>query len=271
MFCPKCAAQTVQGQRFCRNCGTNIGVIVDAIDGKQQRGPVDFESLKNDLRELGSNLRVGFDQFRGTHRLDKQGAAPTQPAPMPPGVAEMAQELRKAVKRDIEKQVSRGLRKTRIAHSRMYSLQKAALSLFGGGAMLFAWRYLLQHSPKLIRSIEDVVFQQTGAQIEGIDQVISVLWVLAFIPIASGVAHLINGIFFAPKREELMAEEPAFQEQPGYVYSMPYPAPVSAVPPASHIANNTTNELNQATVAAVAQPSVTEDATLRFEEARPQP
>ncbi len=98
MYCPKCAAQTVPGQRFCRSCGTNIGVIVDAIEGKQ-RGPIDFETLKSDLRELGSNLRAGFEQFKCTHRLDKPQTAPP-PANVPiPGMAELAQDLHKSIKR----------------------------------------------------------------------------------------------------------------------------------------------------------------------------
>jgi hypothetical protein len=268
MFCPKCAAQTVQGQRFCRNCGANIGVIVDAIEGKQ-RGPIDFETLKSDLRELGSNLRAGFEQFKGTHRLDKpqSGMAPQLPANVPqPGLADLAQELHKSIKRDIEGQVQKGLSKVRVANSRKYSLQQATLSIFSGGAIMFAWQYVLQHSTTLIHSIENIVLQQTGAPIEGLE-IIKVLWLLGLIPIARGVAHLANGIFFAPKQEQQIVEEPVFQPQ-SYAYSPTYPTPVSAVPTASHIGGTTTNELNQK--AGISQPSVTEDATLRLEDARPQ-
>jgi len=281
MFCPKCAAQTVPGQRFCRNCGTNIGVIVDAIEGKQ-RGPIDFETLKSDLRELGTNLRAGFEQFKGTHRLDKQqtpSSSSQSPANFSPQnmaanfppqnmAANIAQEIQQSIKNDIERGVNKGLRKTRIANSRKYSLQQGMLSIFGGGAALFAWNALLHNTGTLISSIERIVLQQTGAPIEGLAPVIQALWVLALIPIARGVAHLINGAFIAPKQEEL--SEPVAEYQPqsyGFVpqYATPvYPSPVSAVPPASHIANTTTNDLNQK-VGSVSQPSVTEDSTLRLE------
>ena len=267
MFCPNCSAQTVPGQRFCRNCGTNIGVIVDAMDGKQQRGPIDFETLKSDLKELGSNLRAGFEQFKNTHRLDKQQVAPPANVPPAPAMADLAQELHKSIKRDIEGQVNKGLRKVRVANSRKYSLQKGLLSIFSGGAIMFAWQVVLEHSGNLIHSIEEIVLQQTGAPIEGLE-VIRYLWMLGLIPVARGVAHLINGIFIAPKQEQVV-EESSFQP-PNYAYSVPYSTPISAVPPASHIAGTTTNELNQK-VGSASQPSVTEEATLRLDDMRAQP
>ena len=83
---------------------------------------------------------------------------------------------------------------------------------------------------------------------------------------AKGVAHLINGIVFAPKSEQLETEEPVVP-QPEFYYSAQYAAPVSAVSPESYIAGTTTNELNEKAAAQV-QPSVTEDATLRFGETK---
>ncbi|MEP7341645.1 MAG: zinc ribbon domain-containing protein [Acidobacteriota bacterium] len=269
MFCPKCAAQTVSGQRFCKNCGTNIGVIVDAIDRKQP-GPIDFETLKKDLRELGSNLRAGFEQFKGTHRLDKQqGIQPTPNVSNQPGAADLAQEIHKSIKRDIEGQVNKGLSKVRVANSRKYSLQQATLSVFSGGAWMTAWFYILEgaRNSGLFTSIEQVIFDQTGSQIHGLDGIFRFFWLLGLISVARGVGHLVNGIFFAPKQEQQVVEEPVFQPQ-SYHYSPAYPTPVSAVPPASHIAGTTTNELNQK--AGISQPSVTEEATLRLEDARPQ-
>jgi hypothetical protein len=283
MYCPKCAVQAVPGQRFCRNCGTNLGVILDAVEGKQ-RGPIDFETLKSDLRELGSNLRAGFEQLKGTNRLDKTPMAPP-PSSGPPGsyvpgtfpppqvyMADLARDVNKSVKHEIEREVRKGLNKVRVANTRKYSLQQATLSLFGGGAMMAAWYYILDAAIKsdLFPSIEQTIFEQTGNQIHGLAALFRLFWLFALIPIARGVAHLFNGIFFAVKQEQMPQEElPEFQPQ-SYAYPAQYPTPVSAVSPASQIANNTTNELGEK-VGAVPQPSVTEDATLRFEEVRRQP
>ena len=111
MYCPKCATQAVPGQRFCRNCGTNLGVILDAVEGKQ-RGPIDFETLKNDLRELGSNLRAGFEHLKGTNRLDKTPMPPPPPGGYAPGtfpppqvyMADLAQDINKSIKHEIERE-----------------------------------------------------------------------------------------------------------------------------------------------------------------------
>lgn len=271
MYCPKCAAQAVPNQRFCRNCGTNLGVILDAIDGKQP-GPIDFEALKNNLRELGVNLRAGFEQasaqIKNTKRLDQ-----TPPSPMnhpnsqagnfpPPQVvmADMARDLKGSLKHEIK----RGLNKVKLANSRKHSLQQATLSILGGGAWMVVWQKLLEEafSSGLLASLEANILQKTRWEVVGLVPIFRMLWLLGLVPVAKGVAHLINGIFFAPKPEQLEAEEPVVQQTEFY-YPAQYAAPVSAVSPESYIAGTTTNDLNQK-AAVQAQPSVTEESTLRF-------
>lgn len=269
MFCPKCAAQAVPNQRFCRSCGTNLGVILDAIEGKQP-GQIDFEALKNNLRELGSNLRAGFEQasagFKNTKRLDQNPMA-GQPANFPPPQLVMA-DMARDLKNSIKKEVSKGLNKVRVANSRKHSFQQAALSIFSGAALMVVWNILLgeANGSGLLASLEALILQKTRWEVVGLVPVIRQLWLLGLIPAAKGVAHLLNGIFFAPKAEELESEEEIIP-QSGYYspnYSAPtYGAPVSAVPPASHIAASTTNELNEK-MGNVPQPSVTEDPTMRF-------
>ena len=41
MFCPKCAAQNVDGASFCRVCGANISLIPHALSGQLQQAPPD--------------------------------------------------------------------------------------------------------------------------------------------------------------------------------------------------------------------------------------
>src|SRR5262245_10606420 len=65
MYCPRCANPAVEGQRYCRTCGMSLGVILDAMEGKRP-GPIDFETLKSDLKDLGSSLRAGFEQASAT-------------------------------------------------------------------------------------------------------------------------------------------------------------------------------------------------------------
>src|SRR5262245_21572577 len=131
-FCPKCASPTVQGQHYCRSCGTNLRVILDAIENK--RSPIDFETLKRDLRDLGSSLRSGFEEastkIKNTKRLDQQ----------PPPAGQQGAVLLPDLSRELKKAV----RKVNAADSRKLSFQKATLSLLGGGAYMYVWYHVLQ-------------------------------------------------------------------------------------------------------------------------------
>jgi hypothetical protein len=82
------------------------------------------------------------------------------------------------------------------------------------------------------------------------------------IPISRGVAHLINGIFFAPKPEQ----EPQISFKPDFAPPSAQQSfqPAQATQPAyaSAVANPATNSLE---IETPLQTSVNEDQTLRFE------
>ena len=44
MFCPKCAAQNLDGASFCRVCGANISLVSNALSGQLPQAPAE-ESL----------------------------------------------------------------------------------------------------------------------------------------------------------------------------------------------------------------------------------
>ena len=288
MYCPRCAAQAVPGQRYCRSCGTNLGALWDAMEGK--RGQIDFESLKSDLRELGMNLRAGFEQAKENFKAQTNKLNPPQqaqpanwwhaqqaqppvtassaaPATTPAGQSvppELIRELRKTIK-----DLRRMYNKVKVANGRKYSLQQGTLSVLGGGALMFAWHEILQRAltSGFLGNIETAI--ATSGKIHfpvaGIPEVLASLWVLGLIPVAKGVAHLINGIFFAPKPEELAEEAPEdLLYQPAAFTYQPQPY---AVPPAVETPSAiSTNELERAAQPVANTPaSVVEDETKRFE------
>ena len=51
MFCPKCAAQNLDGTSFCRVCGANISMIPQALSGELQQAQ---EDEKNDAGLCGT-------------------------------------------------------------------------------------------------------------------------------------------------------------------------------------------------------------------------
>jgi len=53
MFCPKCAAQNIDGASFCRVCGANISLVPQALSGKALSQP-DSRELRRSRRKRGS-------------------------------------------------------------------------------------------------------------------------------------------------------------------------------------------------------------------------
>jgi hypothetical protein len=234
-----------------------LDVIVDMMQDKP-RGQFDFETLKRDLRDLGSSIRAGWEEantaIKHTRKLKKN---PPPPAPASP--QNWSHEISRAV---WSSQFDKALKKMKLAHSRKYSLQQATLSIFGGGAIMAVWYYLLEAATNsgLLQNLETIILEKTETPITGLVPVIQMLWLFGLIPVARGVAHLINGIFFAPKPEKEPAPQvgfaPDFAPSSAQSYIPHTPAYASAV------ADPATNDLK---AERSPQMSVTEDSTLRFE------
>ena len=262
MFCPRCSNQIAENQNYCRNCGLKLHLIVDAIQDKPSRGQFDFETLKRDLRDLGSSLRAGFEEaIKNTRKLKKNAPPPSQQDwSREGGNVVWSHEVSEVLKH----QVNKALEKTKVAHSRKYSFQQAALSIFGGGATIAVWYYVLEAAVDsgLLQNLETIIAGKIDAPVVGLVPVIRMLWMLGLIPVARGVAHMINGIFFAPKPDKEPGPQigftPDFAPTPAQNHIQPQPATVSAV------ADPATNSLESERTPQP-QISVTEDPTLRFE------
>lgn len=284
MYCPRCSTKAVPGQRYCRSCGANLGAIWDAMEGK--RGQIDFETLKADLKELGMNLRVGFEQAKEnfkaqTNKLNQPnqtvqqnwwGAGQTQP-PVSPGTAAtpatttatlpplVEREMRKTIK-----DLRRMFNKVKLANTRKHSLQQGILSIFGGGAMMLAWHEILHKAliSGFLNNIETAI--NTSGKVDfpiaGIPQVLASLWILGLIPVAKGVAHIINGIFFAPSPDELAAESDVLEAPAPMFYYQPQP---QAMPPAMETPSAISTNGLERELSDKPPASVVEDETKRFE------
>jgi hypothetical protein len=53
MFCPKCAAQNVEGAHFCRACGANISLVSQALNGQLPTVQEDDGRLSRRRRRRG--------------------------------------------------------------------------------------------------------------------------------------------------------------------------------------------------------------------------
>lgn len=56
MFCPKCAAENIEGARFCRSCGSDISLVPHALSGNlpaaQGANQVDYPLSRRERRRL---------------------------------------------------------------------------------------------------------------------------------------------------------------------------------------------------------------------------
>jgi hypothetical protein len=264
MFCPKCATQAVEGQRYCRNCGISLGVILDAMENKRQ--PLDFDALKKDLQQLGRKHRrrhPGFDWV----------VPPTQEAITEAASCATTSAVAPATPPVIKVKTGKQ------ANSRRYSLQRAMLSILGGGGSSVALYYLLNTAANsgLLASIERILVNEVfhRPDIVGIAPVLQMLWILGLAGVAKGFAHLLNGIFFAPRPNEneqtfilnqsfnatgnaaggeRMLDQPAPQAAASFSRAQAEPVGVKPTP---------TNELDEQWKASF-RPSVTEDETVRL-------
>jgi hypothetical protein len=248
VYCPKCASVAIEGQRFCRSCGANLGAILDVMEGK--RAALDFESLKSDLRDLGVSLRAGFEGARSnikppwTSKLPSAASIRRQAATMGPPVPQGLATI---------------VRQRKEASTRKYSLQQATLSILGGAASCGVLYYFLNHAADsgfVTSVINSVAALNPKIELGGLEQVVRLLWVFGLIGIAKGAGHLINAILFGPSKEIAAPPSPL-------VITPPAVAPTIAPDPGRYVAtpspSATTNELENAP-----QSSVTEDETARF-------
>jgi hypothetical protein len=229
----------IEGQRFCRSCGANLGAIVDVMEDR--RAALDFESLKSDLRDLGVSLRAGFEGARSNIKppwtsklpsaanIRKQAVAV---APMPRGLATIVRQRREA-------------------STRKYSLQQATLSLLGGSATCGVLYYFLNHAVNsgfVTSVINSITALNPKIQLGGAEQIVSLLWVFGLIGIAKGAGHVINAIFFGPPKDVAALPLPEVVSAPPVV--APPIAPSMVSDPGRYVAtpssSPTTNELENA-------------------------
>ena len=236
--------------------------------------------LKEGLRTLGDNLRVGFETWKQeakqTRRLKKDDARKPSPQDWIGNVAERAGQVGADIgmafggyknNPPTETRADRKLKQAlakKLPATRKYSLQQGVLQMLSGAASAGVWYVVLHNMARsgLLDSLAQAISSKTEVPAVGLASLLQVLWLFALIPVATGFGHLINGIFFAAKPEELRldnylsAPQPSAQPQVG-----PMPAYVAAPPSVIP-----TNELERGANLMTPPISVIEEETRRFAE-----
>ncbi len=192
MFCPNCGAKPIESQRFCKQCGTNLDLVSDALkEGGDSLGQlrVDMESLKKNF-----DISKWFDDT--------------------PSVKIKAQH---------EKHQEMPKQKEWLSYTRQHSLKNGLISLFSGlglGAVLYYFGRIAVNEG-VLREIDKLA----NKNIHGLEQFLLWAWLFALIPVLKGIGQIIYGIAFAepmsvlaerfaPKQHATPARYLSYQSRP---------------------------------------------------------
>jgi hypothetical protein len=195
MYCPQCGTESSAELHYCRSCGANLKVIGKAVSLSEAIARSD--SLPSKLKEMVKNFKVEKvtdEVSRAMERMNKELVrSANDPKPPKPWWLE-------------------GKKKTAEERRERY-LTKGAIKLFwGSGLTIFL--YFLANA--LVLKLPPDVIARIPFEI---DPVVRVLWFLGFVPMLSGVGHIIAGL--------LIRREPARQVEAAE------PAPLRIDPPAA--------------------------------------
>ena len=195
MFCPKCGSQTVEGQRFCKACGTNVQLINDALrsgDSSQAPFGIDVESLKKNAIEFAQSWKTGWSGVAGGKDWHQKAH-------------ESAREIREIRRKAKEEARRQNLPKPReyMSYSWQHNLRNGLVSLFWGGGLGILLYYLGRTviDGGLIRQLEE----SSQGHVQGLDPLVRMLWLIALLPVLKGLARIIYAAFFGESMATLTA------------------------------------------------------------------
>jgi hypothetical protein len=246
MFCPKCGSQTLEGQRFCKACGTNVQLINDALrSGDSSQGPfkLDVEALKKNAMDFAQSWKTGWSGVANGNDWRHK-------------VRDSAQEIREIRRKAKEEARRQNLPKPReyMSYSWQHNLRNGLVSLFWGTGLGIVLYYLGRTviDDGLIRQLEE----SSGGHVQGLEPLVRIIWLIALLPVLKGLARIIYAAFFGESMATLAARftpQTALEDAPPSIRQDT--APVSQTEPVRYYEPS-----------GEAPPSVTEHTTHIFEE-----
>jgi hypothetical protein len=179
MFCPQCGTESSAELHYCRSCGANLKVIGKAVSLSEAIARSD--SVPSKIKEMVKNFKVEKVTDEVSRALEKMNKEIVRSADDPKPQKPWWESKKKTA-----------------AERRERYLTKGTIKLFwGGGLTVFlyflAGALVLKLPPDVIAKIP---FE--------INPVVHVLWFLGFVPMLSGLGHIIAGLSIRPARVEPM-------------------------------------------------------------------
>jgi hypothetical protein len=189
MYCPQCGTESHSAQ-YCRVCGANLKVIGKAVALSEAMARSDRGPLPK-IKEMVKGLKVD-------HVSDEVSGA----------LERMNQEIARITAESTQRRGPRfNFRKKKTpAEKREDHLSKGIVSLFSGiGLTVFL--YFL--SGALVLKLPPDILGQIPFEVQ---QIVRIIWLLGFLPITSGIGHIIAGLLIRPQPEPIRLEQPVYQQ-----------------------------------------------------------
>lgn len=200
MFCPKCGGESLETQRFCKACGTNLQLINNALSGSDNpQGPtpfgIDVDALAKNARDFaqswktswsGAHVNVGVSDRHGSQTDSRR----------------VTREIRKQAREEARRQ-NLPKPKEYMSYSWQHNLRNGLMSLFWGAGLGVVLYYLGQNAidEGLIRRIEE----SSNGHVQGLEPLVRMFWMIALLPILKGLAQIIYAAFFGESMATLSA------------------------------------------------------------------
>src|SRR5690349_1937662 len=135
MFCPKCGSESLETQRFCKACGTNLQLINDALRTGDTPGPfgIDVEALKRNAADFAKSWKTGLNNL-GLNNLN-EGKDWRHSA------RESVREIRRKAREEARRQ-NLPKPKEYMGYSWQHNLRNGLVSLFWGTGLGVVLYYL---------------------------------------------------------------------------------------------------------------------------------
>jgi hypothetical protein len=204
MFCPKCAVEATEGQKFCKSCGQNLDLVNDALgrgDDTLAQLRVDLDGLKANLmqggKSIGDAVRREVQKYArqnwGPHRSRRSGPNMSWEGLNQSKAAETGKISPATTAQQVDPELYLPRPKDWLKYSRQHNLRDGLISLLGGAAAGFVLYYLGQIV--IQAGVLDSLNSRYG--VRGVDQVVAMAWLIALIPVLKGFGQLVYAIFFA--------------------------------------------------------------------------
>lgn len=227
MFCPKCGSESLETQRFCKACGTNLQLINDALrTGDTSQGPfgINVDELTKNAVDFAKSWKTSWGP--GHPRIEKVPRGERHRGLSGRGgqsIDEVRERLR--INREVKKQAREEARRQNLpkpkeymSYSWQHNLRSGLVSLFWGTGLGVVLYYLGQTAldEGLIGRLEAT----SNGHVQGLEPLVRIIWLIALLPVLKGLAHIIYAAFFGESMATLAARftpPPVLEEPPPFI------------------------------------------------------